>query len=98
MPELVTFYAAVPVAKRDDGWLACDYAETIECQSAEEAVQIAAMFARKPGYAAAVVFSRTRDPAIPRQGSMTMPKSSRVRATCSGARSARLGSIDWPSR
>jgi hypothetical protein len=64
MPELVTtFYAAVPVAKRDDGWLACDYTEAIVCQSAEEAVQIAAMIARKPGYAAAVAFSRTRDPA-----------------------------------
>jgi hypothetical protein len=48
MPELVTWYAAVPIAKRDDRWLACDYTQAIECQSAEEAVQVAAMIARKP--------------------------------------------------
>jgi hypothetical protein len=62
MPERVTWYAAIPIAKRDDGWLACDYAEAIECRSAEEAVQIAARMARKPGYSAAVAFSLAGDP------------------------------------
>jgi hypothetical protein len=66
MPERVTWYAAVPLAKRDDGCVTCDYTQAIECQSAEEAVQIAAMIARKPGYSAAVAFSRTRDPATGR--------------------------------
>jgi hypothetical protein len=61
MPER-TFYAAVPVAKRDDGWIAADYAEAIVCDSAELAVEVAAMIARRPGYSAAVAFSRTRDP------------------------------------
>jgi hypothetical protein len=54
MPELVTWYAAIPIAKRDDGRFMCDYTRAIECQSAEEAVQIAAIIARKPGYTAAV--------------------------------------------
>ena len=57
MPERVTWYAAVPIAKRDDGWVTCDYTQAIECESAEEAVQIAARMARKPGYSAAVAFS-----------------------------------------
>ncbi len=54
MPELVTGYAVIPIATRDDGWLAYDYAEAIECRSAEEAVQIAARMARKPGYTSAL--------------------------------------------
>ena len=54
-----TWYAAIPVAKRDDGQMACDYAEAIECRTAVEAAQIAARMARKPGYAAAVAFSIT---------------------------------------
>ena len=66
MPERVNWYAAIPIAKRDDGSLACDYAEAIECRSAEEAVQIAATMARKPGYMAAVAFSSTGDPAARR--------------------------------
>jgi len=62
MPERVTWYAAVPIAKRDDGWVTCDYTQAIECESADEAVQIAARMARKPGYSAAVAFSGTCDP------------------------------------
>jgi hypothetical protein len=54
MPERVTWYAVIPIATRDDGWLACDYAEAIECRSAEQAVQIAARMARKPGYTSAL--------------------------------------------
>jgi hypothetical protein len=54
MSELGTWYAAIPIAKRDDGRFMCDYTRAIECQSAEEAVQIAAIIARKPGYTAAV--------------------------------------------
>ena len=90
MPERVTWYAAVPIAKRDDGWVTCDYTQAIECESAEEAVQIAATIARP----ATQRQWRFRRPAIPLQGNMTMLKSSRVRATCTGARSARLGSIE----
>jgi len=57
MPKRVTWYAAIPIAKRDDGWLACDYAEAIECRTAEEAAEIAERMAHKPGYSAAVAFS-----------------------------------------
>src|SRR5689334_15234374 len=46
MSENVTWYAAIPIAKRDDGRFMCDYTRAIECQSAEEAVQIAAIIAR----------------------------------------------------
>jgi predicted lipoprotein len=60
MPELVTWYTTIPIAKRDDGRHACDYTQAIECQSAQEAAQIAAAFARKPGYSAAVVFADRR--------------------------------------
>ena len=63
MPERVTWYAAVPIAKRDDGWVTCDYTQAIECESADEAVQIAERMAGKPGYSAAVAFSGTCDPA-----------------------------------
>jgi hypothetical protein len=43
-------------------------------------------------YSAAVAFSRTRDPAT---GHMTMLKCSRVKVTCTGARSKTLGSIEF---
>jgi hypothetical protein len=59
-PELVTWYAAIPIAKRDDGRFTCDYTQAIACQSAEEAAQIAAVIARKPGYSAAIVFQDRR--------------------------------------
>jgi hypothetical protein len=42
-----------------------DYTRAIECQSAEEAVQIAAIIARKPGYSAAVAFSSVGNPTAP---------------------------------
>jgi hypothetical protein len=34
MPEQVTWYAAIPVARRDDGWLACDDL-AVECATAD---------------------------------------------------------------
>jgi hypothetical protein len=60
MPELVTWYAVIPIAKRDDGWLACDN-EAIECATADDAARIAKVLARKPGYCAAIAFARTGD-------------------------------------
>jgi len=54
MPERVTWYAVIPIATRDDGSLAYDYPEAIACRSADEAVQIAARMARKPGYTSAL--------------------------------------------
>ncbi len=62
MPERVTWYAAIPIANRDDGWPACDYAGAIECRSAEEVVQIAARMACKPGYTAALALRRGAPP------------------------------------
>jgi hypothetical protein len=64
MSELGTWYAAIPIAKCDDGRFMCDYTQAIECQSAEEAVQIAAIIARKPGYSAAVAFSSAGNPTV----------------------------------
>jgi hypothetical protein len=60
MPELVTWYAVIPIAKRDDGWLACDN-EAVECATADDAARIAKVLARKPGYCGAVAFARTGD-------------------------------------
>ena len=53
------------LAKRDDGWLACDDV-AIECATADEAIRAAKTLARKPGYCAAVAFARTGDPATGR--------------------------------
>jgi hypothetical protein len=61
MPQLVTWYAAIPIAKRDDGRFTCDYTQAIECRCADEAAEIAAVIARKPGYTA-VVFADRRSP------------------------------------
>ena len=64
MSELVTWYVAIPITKRDDGRFMCDYTRAIECHSAEEAVQIAAIIARNPGYSAAVAFSSAGNPTM----------------------------------
>ena len=87
MPELVTWYAVIPIAKRDDGWLACDN-EAVECATADDAARIAKVLARKPGYCAAVAFARTGDVSryyeaeiIKRVGNLLVP-------------GARLGSVE----
>lgn len=48
MTKQVTWYAAVPVAKRDDGWLACDDV-AIECATADDAIRAAKERERKHG-------------------------------------------------
>jgi hypothetical protein len=60
MPALTKGFAVVPVAQRDDGWLACD-SEAVECTTADDAAEVAKRLARKPGYCAAVAFARTSD-------------------------------------
>ena len=61
MPALTKRFAVVPVAQRDDGWIACD-SEAVECATADDAAKLAKILARKPGYCAAVAFARTGDP------------------------------------
>ena len=58
MPALTK--RVVPVAQRDDGWIACD-SEAVECATADDAAKVAKILARKPGYCAAVAFARTGD-------------------------------------
>jgi hypothetical protein len=60
MPTLTRRFTVVPVAQRDDGWLACD-SEAVECATADDAAKVAKILARKPGYCAAVAFARTGD-------------------------------------
>src|SRR6516164_4652265 len=60
MPALAKRFAVVPVAQRDDGWIACD-SEAVECATADDAAKVAKILARKPGYCAAVAFARTGD-------------------------------------
>jgi hypothetical protein len=51
MPALTKRFTVVPVAQRDDGWLACD-SEAVECATADDAAKVAKILARKPGYCA----------------------------------------------
>ena len=60
MPGLTKTFTVVPVAQRDEGWLACD-SEAVECATADDAAEVAKRLARKPGYCAAVAFARTGD-------------------------------------
>jgi hypothetical protein len=60
MPALTKRFAVVPVAQRDDGWIACD-SEAVECATADDAAKVAKILARKPRYCAAVAFARTGD-------------------------------------
>ncbi|MET4035701.1 hypothetical protein ABIB94_007402 [Bradyrhizobium sp. JR7.2] len=55
----VTYYVALPFVFSDDGVAA---GEAAECLSANAAVMRAEALSRKPGYAGAIAFSRTRDP------------------------------------
>jgi hypothetical protein len=63
---LETYYVALPVTTRDDGGLVADYSQAVRCESAEQAVQVAAVIARERPYKAAVAFERTGDPATSR--------------------------------
>ena len=59
MPELITYFAVLPFAVRDDGRIICDETAGVECPSAEAAVQLLQEMARAPGYSTAVAFART---------------------------------------
>jgi hypothetical protein len=63
---LETYYVALPVTTRDDGGLVADYSQAVRCESAEQAVQVAAFIARQRPYKAAVAFGRRGDPATGR--------------------------------
>ena len=58
MPALTKRFTVVPVAQRDEGWLAGD-SEAVECATADDAAKVAKILARKPGCCAAVAFART---------------------------------------
>jgi hypothetical protein len=59
MPEQVTHYMALPIARRDDGTVVYDHNGAVECAFAEEVFLVASELARTAGYIAAIAFSRT---------------------------------------
>jgi hypothetical protein len=68
MSELITWYAAIAIGRRDEGRIICDDDGAAERESAEAAIWLADQMARKPGYIASVAFSRTGSPATGQYG------------------------------
>jgi hypothetical protein len=64
MHEQVTYYVALPIARRDDGTVVYDHNGAVECATADEAILLASELARSPGYAGALAFHRTAIPAM----------------------------------
>lgn len=60
--EKITWHAAMPIARRDDGAILTDYA--VECASPEAAVECARQLADLPQYVGAVAYTRTGIPAL----------------------------------
>jgi len=60
--EKITWHAAVPIARRDDGAILTD--DAIECASPEAAVECARQMAGLPQYVGAVAYTRTGYPDI----------------------------------
>jgi hypothetical protein len=54
MSERITWHAALPIARRDDGAIVCG--EAHKCPSPRAAVDCAAWLARQPGHIGAVAY------------------------------------------
>jgi hypothetical protein len=63
MTERVTYFAAVPLARRDDREIVEDFNAAVECESPDAAIMAAAKMARSFPYIGSVAFERTYDPA-----------------------------------